>query len=77
MEKAAGSNERAGVVVHLRKKKERARRKKDRQGEQDSDEDVNIVPFFMCKFTLIFDSAGRICTHTYKNGRRVRGRSLR
>ncbi|KAG8730773.1 hypothetical protein FRC11_005860 [Ceratobasidium sp. 423] len=37
LEAAAGTHERAGVVTHLRKKKERAKRKKEKQNEQESD----------------------------------------
>ncbi|CAE6394994.1 unnamed protein product [Rhizoctonia solani] len=37
LETAAGTHERAGLVTHLRKKKERARRKKEKQNEQESD----------------------------------------
>ncbi|KAB5591981.1 Ribosomal RNA-processing protein 12 [Ceratobasidium theobromae] len=42
LETAAGNHERAGVVAHLRKKKERAKRKKEKQSGQGSDaEDVH------------------------------------
>ncbi|KAF8748955.1 NUC173 protein [Rhizoctonia solani] len=37
LEAAAGTHERAGVITHLRKKKERARKKKGRENEQESD----------------------------------------
>ncbi|KAH7335724.1 armadillo-type protein [Rhizoctonia solani] len=39
LEQAAGTHERAGVVTHLRKKKERAKRKKEKQNDQESDAD--------------------------------------
>ncbi|CAE6500168.1 unnamed protein product [Rhizoctonia solani] len=39
LEGAAGTHERAGVVTHLRKKKERAKRKKEKQNDQESDAD--------------------------------------
>ncbi|KDN35834.1 hypothetical protein RSAG8_11268, partial [Rhizoctonia solani AG-8 WAC10335] len=37
LEVATGTHERAGVVTHLRKKKERAKRKKEKQNDQESD----------------------------------------
>ncbi|CEL62196.1 Ribosomal RNA-processing protein 12 OS=Saccharomyces cerevisiae (strain ATCC 204508 / S288c) GN=RRP12 PE=1 SV=1 [Rhizoctonia solani AG-1 IB] len=37
LEAAAGTHERAGVITHLRKKKERAKKKKEKQSEQESD----------------------------------------
>ncbi|CAE7160736.1 unnamed protein product [Rhizoctonia solani] len=37
LETAAGTHERAGVVTHLRKKKDRAKRKKEKQNDQESD----------------------------------------
>ncbi|QRW23973.1 ribosomal RNA-processing protein 12 [Rhizoctonia solani] len=37
LEAAAGTHERAGVITHLRKKKERARKKKGKENEQESD----------------------------------------
>jgi ribosomal RNA-processing protein 12 len=41
LEAAAGTHERAGVITHLRKKKERAKKKKEKQSEQESDVEVS------------------------------------
>jgi ribosomal RNA-processing protein 12 len=41
LETAAGTHERAGVIAHLRKKKERAKKKKEKQNEHDSDVEVS------------------------------------
>ncbi|KAJ1300373.1 hypothetical protein OPQ81_005192 [Rhizoctonia solani] len=42
LEAAAGTHERAGVVTHLRKKKERARKKKELQNEESDAEAVPV-----------------------------------
>ncbi|KAG8705738.1 hypothetical protein FRC08_001489 [Ceratobasidium sp. 394] len=44
VEEAAGTNERAGVVVHLRKKKERAKKKKEQAAEGSDAEDPTPAP---------------------------------
>ncbi|QRV82799.1 ribosomal RNA-processing protein 12 [Ceratobasidium sp. AG-Ba] len=44
VEAAAGTHERAGVVVHLRKKKERAKKKKEKAGEESDGEDAAGIP---------------------------------
>ncbi|KAG9078106.1 hypothetical protein FRC06_008534 [Ceratobasidium sp. 370] len=44
VEEAAGTNERTGVVVHLRKKKERARKKKEKVAERSDGEEPTPGP---------------------------------
>jgi ribosomal RNA-processing protein 12 len=75
VEAGAGTNDRAGVVVHLRKKKERAKKKKERTGEE-SDAEVSRVGSFVYAFHDFGCIGHRPGTCSSNHRRRLRRRAV-